>query len=247
MSQSPPASPRFEMIRDELEIRRMVDRAAESRVRVDVNLPKIPLEFQGKLAEDSSPQSGIKVELPEDIRKAFAEYTPEQLKALDLEAFFILFLKGQVLLGFQGPAAELAPTSLKLTKPFKAFKIQRRKETRWEVPIGYEMIAEISSPGRYGRVRRKVIDLSPSGLGIQVLNTQESELLKTGLILKDVTLTLQNHVITVDAEVRNQVPMQSSDPDRNGTKIGMRFVRISKKDQDTITSFVAMRLGQLAR
>ena len=67
--------------------------------------------------------------------------------------------------------------------PPKVFKIQRRKDVRFVIPQGYEFTVEFESLEQARtRVKKRLIDISESGLSFFVLSPREAAIFRMGLI-----------------------------------------------------------------
>ena len=232
--------PRFRPIVNALEARRLVEQAEAMRASVDIQFPSQSLRLRGVVLEPSNSIEGFTLGLPEDL-------DPETLEAIstgpaDQDCMLIVFLRGLMLLGVRSTSVELLKDRLKVGAPLRLFGIQRRKEGRFDIPAGYDLSARIESIDSPGvRVDKRILDLSASGIGFQVVAPRESALYRPGMILKNAQFQVQNHLIVADLEVCNLVPIPK-DRLYAGTKIGCKFTHVSADDAEFLSAWITARL-----
>lgn len=232
--------PRYRPIEGELEARQLVEQAEMIRAAVDIQFPSKSLRFRGKVLEPSTSSEGFTLELPDDLDLE----TCEAIAAgpVDQECMLIVFLRGLMLLGVRSTSASIENGRLKVRGPLRLFGIQRRKEGRFDIPSGYDLSARMDAIDRRGvRVDKRILDLSASGIGFQVVSPREAGLFKPGVLLKNIQFQIQNRMIGVDLEVCNLVPIPKERL-YAGTKIGCKFTRISPDDAEFLSSWVTARL-----
>lgn len=242
----------FERVIDPLEIRRLISRAVETGASVEVRLPAI--RFSSSIREDSDPKVNLKIVVPEEAQaelRKLAEAQPAKDAAApdaapaDNECMIIAFLEGAVLLCIRGQNATLMEDTLYLPPPWDVFKLQRRKEPRFDIPTAYELYVSMESvEGQKLRVKKRILDISSSGLGFHVLSTREAEFYKKGMFLRRMSLTIEGRQIFLDAQVKSSIDL-TGDPMIKGVKIGILFIRIGPVDARYIAGYVARNLAQL--
>jgi c-di-GMP-binding flagellar brake protein YcgR len=229
----------FSKIEDSVEIRRYLNRAIESSAKVDVRLPGDEIQFGSQILESSKPDKSLRIRVPE-AAKIDPKKNPEG------GAMVIAFLRGQVLLCIQADRAEWKDkNTLEVFSPWKIFRLQRRKEPRFEILGAYEIYVSMETleSGRK-RIHRRVLDLSTNGMGFHVATAREAALFKKGLFLRKVELMLEGRQIFLDARVQG-IKTIVNDSRVSGVKIGVEFIRIGPVDSNFIASYVARSLAQL--
>lgn len=126
-----------------------------------------------------------------------------------------------------------ATLGLKFEIPGKAYKVQRRRETRYQIPMGYALPVEFDHP-KISRetLRKKIIDISAGGLSF-LTDTDEAELYTAGEILKNLKVTVRAKLIQTDGEIRHTKQISEK-----SLKIGIAFKTISAPDSSLIASYV---------
>ncbi len=236
-------NPKLEILTDELEIRRLIAAATDSQVAVDVSIPGLGIRFEEKITALSNAKVGVEVKLIPGLFNQIKERSPEGEPPKQMEAFFILFLEGQMLLGIQGTHLLWTEKTVRIAPPFKVLKIQRRKETRWVVPKGYDLKVELPIDRGMSHHRR-LLDLSFSGLAFHVPTDREASLYRKGTIIRGVRLTLDHRSMLLNLEVANQIALRT--PKQNdGYKIGTKFTALNPTDQNWLNGYITHRLAQL--
>ena len=238
---SPGFQPKFEPVTDELEIRRLIERAAETTAKADVNFSEVRIQFQTQVTEHSSAQAGIEVRIPDEFRGRL-----QHLVKSAPEVLLILYLRNQALLGVSTRSIDWEDETFRIRPPFRVLRMQRRKEARFQIPVGYDIFVGMNAiEGESRRVQKRVLDISASGMGLQVISPREAGFFQQGLMLRNLRFELEGRKITVDAEVCNRVPLNEAVTGHSGTKVGLRFTKISRADQDFLAAFVTRRLAQM--
>jgi hypothetical protein len=233
-------------IDDPIEIRRFFVSASETGARADIALPQLARRFITKIDMDWKPGEGLRFEIPDQLEKI--EMPADGVggapsTAPPIECNVILFLRGQTLICVRSESVQVQEKMLVLQEPWTVFKIQRRKEARYEIPRGYEFFVKIESvEGSRLRVNKRLLDVSPSGLAILAQTKREADFYKRDLIMKNIHFQVEDRLIRLDAQVCNTVPV---DPRTGiaGFKIGLKILRIGKEDGLTLSSWVARKLS----
>jgi hypothetical protein len=225
----------FKVLDSRLEIERLLQEASLGGAKGDLRLGTQDAErLQCRTLEPSSFQKGVLLSLP--------DHFPEELikEATDgpvvVNCLAILFLKGHALLGIRPTSVQLENGNLRLHVPCRYFIMQRRTEARYEIPRGYSFeIGVLSS-------RRRLLDISLSGLAFQMASEEEAKRLKVGTYLKDVALDIPGGSVKVELEVASVIPLKM-DPKVSGYKVGCKIIDPSPTAADLIASFVVSKLS----
>jgi hypothetical protein len=238
----------FTKISDPLELHRVLNRAIESAAKVDVRIPGAELgqalKFQATFSENSNIEAGIQIQAPEEIED---DKLINPTRGVNL----IAFMRGQNLLCLQAEKAEWKDRTLVVSSPWSAFKLQRRKEARFQIPAAYELIVSMEAlEGGRRRTQKRVLDISEHGMGFAVASDREAALYKKGLFLRKMEVKIENRQIFFDGRVANVLPIPSDDLRGRGQgsqrpmKIGIEVIRMSPVDRAFIAAYVARNLVQ---
>ncbi len=236
--------PRFQALTDPIEIRRLFDQASSSHPQVDVQFSSLPTKFRARVA-DPSTQDHIQLEFADDTYADVRRAIEPLIASPDspLECMLIVFLKGLLLLGVRSTRIELGEKRMSVLAPMRFFKIQRRKEHRLDIPSGYDFFITIDAvEGSARKVQKRLLDISSSGLGFQVVSPREAGLFQSGTILRNCLLGIQNREFLVDIEVCSLVPIPQ-DRKWTGTKVGCKIVRVSPSDAEYLASYVTANIA----
>ncbi len=124
----------------------------------------------------------------------------------------------------------------KYSFPEKVFKVQRRKDFRFQIPVGHVLRAEFDDPLGTEKLRPKILDISAGGISL-IVSDAEEVIFSMGMVIKDVVFTVKNRKITVDCEVRHKRAMPESSR-QVGHKIGLQYVGIKSGDAQHIAGYV---------
>jgi c-di-GMP-binding flagellar brake protein YcgR len=228
----------FTRISDPLEIHRSLHRMIEIAAKVDIRINDSSVRFQGVVLDTSSIESGLRVEAPESVKV-------EELSAPTTGAMIIAFMRGQNLLCVHAQNAKWEERVLTISSPWTLFKLQRRKEPRYQIPAAYDLFVTMHAlDGASRRIKRRVLDISETGMGFQVASTREAAPYKKGLFLKSMEVIIENRQIFFDARIANVIPI-SNDRHRAGVKVGVEVIRMSPVDRHFIAAYVARNLVQI--
>lgn len=126
---------------------------------------------------------------------------------------------------------------LKFRMPFKVFKVQRRKDLRFEIPDGYVLRLNYRDPlYPEKQLHRKILDLSASGMAILCEKTEQNVYLP-GTPIKDILFTLRDRKIICDGEVR-YAKMIPPNQRHSGLKVGIKLDRLRPGDAELIETYV---------
>jgi hypothetical protein len=123
---------------------------------------------------------------------------------------------------------------MKFKIPGKIYKVQRRKNLRFQIPKDYTLSIEFADPLFEGQsLKKKVIDLSAGGLSFQT-DTHDSALFQEGLVLKGIRFKIRNHSFEVSGEVRHARPLSST-----LLKVGIFFRGMPASETEKIETYVS--------
>lgn len=194
-------------------------------------------------AEDASSQpeplaKGTLIEVTTDSIEL--ELTTEQLDAskgrltkAGPELFIALYLKNASVIGTRLRVQSITGNRIRLVRPKSIYLIQRRRNPRYSIPSGYEIRAQVlsSSTDLIGSFR--IVDLSSTGMGIEVSDTNKFQLFET-LSRVIVRFRLQNQQFEAGAHIRS----------RNNHKVGLEFDGLSDVSKEWLEDFVTSQLAQ---
>lgn len=218
----------FETVLNPVEIFHLIRSAATGNARVE-------LHFMGSdrraacIALESEPHVlGLRIQLPDSFHR----------DARDKECMAIAFLHGHLLLCLHATRLVWEGRTLLLLPPWRAFTLQRRRQARFEIPAGYEILVDLDAKeGRRRRVQRRVIDISSGGLAFETAGRVEAERFTQGSPLRHIAIRIENRLVFADARV-------SREASNRGVKVGIQFTRINQSDRDFLLGYVARHLVQ---
>jgi hypothetical protein len=127
---------------------------------------------------------------------------------------------------------------LKFKVPARIFKVQRRAEMRFTIPLDYKIRVEFSDPLFPEKVLiKEIIDISATGLAF-LASVNEQPMFVKGSRLRDLKFKIRGREIRVDAEVRHAVSLSSRGAKNSGFKIGISFIGIRPGESQHIAVFV---------
>lgn len=227
----------YKSLEDLGEITKLISHAMESEAKVRLVFEGVEKKFESRITHPNKADKGKKIAVI-----APAGFKPESI--LNPAAKLLVFLEGQVVLGFQAEMVGEADPYILFTYPKKLMKIQRRKSVRLPILGGYDIQVQLDSLEIRGkRIRRKLLDVSASGLGFHVLSSREAGLWRKGLIVKNVQFQLGARKFVIDGQISTQIELK--DPRTQGFKIGLNFLRIKKDDAEWINDYVYNKLAYL--
>ena len=238
------------IVTDELQIRRLLTRAAEDHTPVTLKVRGTELALHGKLLDVDPKTQGIQLAFdcspkPADNRLSRDNVEKAFLDAQSRECMVLIYLQGRSIIGVNAEPKELHDDRICFATPQKVFKIQRRKDVRFLIPQGYEFTVEFESLEQARtRVKKRLIDISESGLSFFVLSPREAAIFRVGLLLPNCVVQMQNQTVPVMMRICNHAPYDrgSNGP---GNKIGVEFEQISPEDKNYLAQFVYSRAEHL--
>lgn len=228
---------------DPLELRRSFEKARDDTSRMTLRARQSGRQFEAKFAafDGKAGTFDVKIDDPASI-SGFEEETREAPETLAL-----IFLRSALLLGvptkFLG-YVQMAETFAiaRFEVPPQILRIQRRKDARYTIARGYDIKVTLPAlEGERRRVQKQLLDVSAGGISFYVLSPREANLYQEGLILRNITFHVFRHEVSADGEIRNRVPFERV-PGERGTRVGVKFTRVSAEDSDFIASYVAAQL-----
>lgn len=126
---------------------------------------------------------------------------------------------------------------LKFGLPQKIFKVQRRKDFRFQIPQGHVLRVEFEDLlDSTKTLRPKVLDISAGGLAFIVDETEEA-LFTQGLKIRNIQFQVKGRKITAHGEVRHKRPLPP-ESQQTGYKVGVIFLDLKPADHQYISAYV---------
>ena len=171
-----------------------------------------------------------------DAKQFMSHMSETRKKTGEEECFFsVSLLRANIF--FKAKFLGLDSAGLQFKIPSKVYKVQRRKDLRFPVPDGLIIRVEFDDPLDPGnRLTKKIIDISASGLAFLV-SEEEAPVYPQGLTLKNVSFTIRNRKITVNAEIRHSRKLRPEGR-LKGNAIGILFKEIRPGDSQHVAGFV---------
>lgn len=229
------------LIEDVGEIKLMIYRAANREAKLHIQWADNPTKNLTRLSGQASHGEKFFFEAPkghslDEIRLKISKQGP-------LEARILLYYDSQTIYGFKGQIQWDDRHGLTCDAPSKVVEIHRRQAVRFHIPRGYEVKVELDGiEGERNRVVRRLVDISETGLAFLVLSPREANLWRPGLMCKNIRFELEGTHVRIDGQVVNHSEMPP-ETGFKGTKIGIKFLRISDPDQDFLRTYVADKLA----
>ena len=127
-------------------------------------------------------------------------------------------------------------TGLKFLTPEKVFKVQRRKNVRFNIPEGHVLKVEFQDillPDVFHK--KRVVDIS--GGGISFLSAPEdAAIYQTGVIIKSMRMTIRLKQLVFDVEVRHTKPFETYK--EKFVRVGVAFKNLNANDSALIAGYV---------
>ncbi len=128
-------------------------------------------------------------------------------------------------------------STLQFSLPQLLYRVQRRKNDRFTIPIGTQLKLEykcsLSSEKIY---QQKILDISITGLAFSC-SKKDSLVLKKGEFLEPLQFRLKSRNFYMRAKIIHTKPLSASDSS-DAIKVGIQFENPSKEDQDFISYFI---------
>ncbi len=229
-SQEAPVS-KFVLVTSPVELRKLFNSAVDNQVRALVQIEEVRLELV--VSDQSLFGKQIVLCAPHPADGLLFEKRWRAGKS----AKILLFVKNQAIIAFQTKLLSMFEPEYKFEFPSKVFKMQRRRKARYVIPRGLEILVEIPNPeGRGEPLRRRLVDISTEGISFRVVSRREASYFLKGRIINGIRVTLQGVSISMDGEVRSQLPMKEGSAET--IKVGLKIVRIEPEDLEYLTSFI---------
>ena len=221
----------FVLVSSPVELRKLFNSAVDNQVRALVQIDETRLELV--VSDQSVFGKQISLHLPHPREGLLFEHKWRAGKP----AKVLFFVKNQAIVAFQTKLISMFEPLYKFEFPEKVFKMQRRKKARYVIPRGLEILVEIPDPEGSGEpLRRGLVDISTEGISFRVVSRREAGYFLKGKVIKNIRITLQGVTVSMDAEVRSQLPLKEGASD--ATKVGLQIVRIEPEDHNYLTSFI---------
>lgn len=240
------SSPSSSIETDPLSIRRILSKATDGRAQASLKVRGSERLLRTQVMSEDALSAGLHLQCsledhalnPENLRQLFDQNQTQ-------ECMILIYLQGRSIIGITAPPSKITQTHIVFEPPKKLFKVQRRKHVRYIIPSGYEFTIEFESLETRGKkVKKKLVDMSESGLSFSALSPREALYYKKGLIIPHCLIRMQNQEISVSLRVRNQSPIFQNGISI-GTKIGTEFEAISEQDQNYLAQLVYAHAAHL--
>jgi hypothetical protein len=228
------------VLEDPEQIREAVLKAARQFCKVSIKILGTDDQFNSRLL-DAARTGSVEVEVSSDLPgNSFNEAIG---KSATKNCLLLIFV-GRYLLGLMTEFEKSDSGSISFSFPKKIFKIQRRKNIRYNIPAGYDIFIDCESLETHLRVKRKLLDLSEGGVAFLLEPSENPDTYKTGAVMRDCILTLRNQTLKLSVRVANQILV---DLPKAGTghKLGLEFIKISEENRNFLAAFIYSQLGQL--
>jgi len=235
------------IVTDPLEIRRLLVRAASGQTAATLKIREAGASpesestlIQGALLDVNPAREGVRLKLSARADAA---------GLANRECMLLIYLQGRSIVGINALPSEIRGDLVSFPTPARLFKIQRRKDVRFQIPAAYEFTVELDSPDgtvrkRSSRVRKRIVDLSESGLSFFILSPREAALFRRGMFLHRCVIRLQSRRIETSLKIRNHLPFDRGKAGA-GHKIGTEFEDILPEDRDYVAQFVYSHAAHL--
>lgn len=171
--------------------------------------------------------------LPKDFD--FKKFQETLAKDKTNECFFSISLPAANLF-FKAKFLGHDTAGLKFTIPDKMFKVQRRKNVRFQIPEGHVLRVEFPDPLlKEIQHRKRILDISAGGISF-LAGEEEAPVYQTGVIIKGARITVRLKQVTFDAEVRHTKPLETFK--EKGIRVGVSFKNILPADSELVASYV---------
>lgn len=234
-------------VKDPAASRHLVEHSCESFAEIVIQLNGQTQKFSARLLDNYDYPNSFAASLPEST-------TPTELKnyltqSKTSEVLIIVFLQGQFLLGIVSEIQKFSAKGIVFAWPERVLKIQRRREPRFSIPVGYDYSIETDpTSGKEAREKCKILDLSAGGVGFFVSSKIGIEKYPIGKRLNRVWLSIRGKKMMVDLMVRNHVKIKSHVHGAlTGYKVGTEFVKITSDNQNALREFVFDNVAHLVR
>lgn len=224
----------FELIPDSQDVLRFLAEGSKSFAAVMIWTDNQEMVINTHLALLNAADRFFYTSTPPDLNlPIFIDHLARKSSA---EVFFSVSLASANLF-FKAKFRDADGTGLKFDLPAKTYKVQRRKDVRFQIPEGYLLKVEFQDPLFPGTTHsRKVFDISAGGMSF-IVPEQDAPLFTEGLILHGIQFTLRGKKIITEGEVRHARPLPARSKEQ-GTKVGILFKKLAQLDNQAITAYV---------
>jgi len=221
---------KFTLVSSPVELRKLFNSAVDNQVRALVQIDETRLELV--VSDQSAFGKQIALHLPHPQEGLLFEHKWRAGKP----AKVLLFVKNQAIIAFQTKLISMFEPDYKFEFPDKVFKMQRRNKARYVIPRGLEILVELPNPEKGEPLKRRLVDISTEGISFRVVSRREASYFLKGKTIKGIRVTLQGVSVSMDAEVRSQLPLKEGAAEV--TKVGLKITRIEPEDHEYLTSFI---------
>jgi c-di-GMP-binding flagellar brake protein YcgR len=231
LSATLPKPPATSIVSDGLEIRQLLTRACEGQTAASLKIRGSENVLRSKLIHSDPVRDGVQLSFTGTLTpESFME---ELGKHESKECMILVYLQGRSIIGFNAEPSEVLKDRLIFKAPERLFKIQRRKDVRFQIPTGYEYTIEMESVEQKGvRISKRLLEISESGL-----SHREAGLFRVGLHIQRCVIQMNNQKIDVSLSICNQAPFDRG-PKGAGHKIGAVFDSIKEDDRKYLAQFI---------
>jgi hypothetical protein len=139
---------------------------------------------------------------------------------------------------FKAKFIDFDSAGLKFHVPEQLFTVQRRKDVRLAIPLGYVLKIEFNDPMLAEKtMTKKVIDISATGVSFLAAPNEEI-IFQAGIRLKAMTFTIRGRKISVEGEIKHSKPFRARASSAAGLKVGVQFLDILPGESQHIAGYV---------
>jgi hypothetical protein len=226
------------LVSDILEIRRLLQIAADERSRAIVWNEGKEVLIRTKTQENENPKEKITLLIPNP--------KPETIFKNDQLYKITIIYKHLPLISLNALYLTDDNTRYFFQVPKELVRIQRRKDERVQIPAGYDIRVVLPHAEHREKLTDfPLFDLSPSGLSF-LISIKDQDKHPVGSIISLASFTLRSKRIAFKGQIQNSSPHSSTDRNLNGPtlKIGISFTFLLHEDLEHIENFVLENLVQ---
>lgn len=242
-----PDPTRATKVRDLVDSKYLVEHSCEIFAEIVIQMNGQNQKFSARLLDSYDYPNSFTASLPESVTPA--EFNDHLKRAKTSEALVLVFLQGRFLLGLVCEIEKISAKGIVFKWPKRVLKIQRRREPRFSIPVGYDYRIETdATSGKKAREKNKILDLSASGVAFLVTSKAGVENYPVGKRFNHVWLAFRGKKMMVDLVVRNHTKIKSHvHGEQTGYKVGAEFVKITSDNQNELREFVFDHVAHLVR